>query len=418
MRRYISFMALLLCISCVEATQTPDIDPEDQTTPQTTLMYLTGTELSYFFTQNIAAAKQGVIKDVLGDGRLLIFKHSSSTTGSLIELTLQDGACVETLVQVYDESTNAKITSLTADGFARVFADVVETAPADSYNLIISGHGTGWVPKTNLSTSWYSVDGGSDTSYYDMWKQDYSNLSTVTKYLGSTTDSLLDIEELHDIITETNTHFGYIIFDMCFMSSIEVLYSLRDLCDYIIASPCEIMGAGFPYNTTLEYLFTENGHSFDIEGICQTYYDYYSTYTYPSGCIAATVCSELEALASCVKKINALYSDDDIDIESIQPYERLANPLFLDLEDYILAKCEDATLAAEFIAQMERAFPLECRLHTPSFFANIGVYASSANNYAAYFTEIGDVYSGVSTSAPSSQFRTGYEQTSWCEATN
>ncbi len=399
------FATILLFASC---KKTPTVEPT--TTPQTTLMYMTGTDLSYYFNQNITAIKTAVTQNSLGEGRFLIFKHSSSTEGSLIEYKYESGACVADTLKSY-----SGITSLSQEAIVEVVADTKELAQADSYNLIVSGHATSWVLKED-NASWSKAARVASCEEAIDWDA-MSTSPVVTRYLGSKNDGYFDIEEFRASLEATNTHFGYILFDECFMSGVETGYELRDLCDYIVASPCEIMGAGFPYDTVIPYLFTNNGADFNLTGVCQAYYNYYSTYGFPSGCVAMTVTSELDALADITLQINSLYSDDNVDLDSIQAYERLNGHLFFDFEQYMLAKCEDSTLSAQFETQMEAAFPSECRLHTERFFANIGVSASSSNNYEAYYTTI-EYYSGVITSAPSERMSSAWATTSWAEATN
>ncbi len=396
-------VALCLCLSCnksKEQEQEQEYIPE--TTPQTTLMYMTGTDLSYYYGQNITAIRTAVAEDALGYSRFLVFRHSTSSTATLVEYKFEDGACVTETLKSYDD-----IISLTQDGFTEVVADLKEFAPADSYNLIISGHATGWVPKERLSSSW-SV--ASPMPVID-WEA-MNNSEIVTRYLGSKNDSYFDIDELQEALDATQTHFGYILFDECFMSSIEALYTLRNNCDYIIASPCEIMGNGFPYDTVLPHLFSNKGIETDLQATCQAYYDYYCDYSIPSGCVALTVTAELDALADITRQINQSYNDDGLDVDSLQSYERLEEGVFFDFEEYMLAKCGDSTLSDTLYAQMQKAFPEDCRLHTERFFANIGVSASSANNYEEYFTTI-NYYSGVTTSAPSSQMSSEWAKTEW-----
>ena len=45
-----------------------------------------------------------------------------------------------------------------------------------------------------------------------------------------------------------------IIFDACFMSSVEALYDLRSVAPYIVAAPAAVMSGGFPYSTMVPLL--------------------------------------------------------------------------------------------------------------------------------------------------------------------
>ncbi len=398
---------LTLC-SCSEQSQSSS---NSGVTPQTTLMYMTGTDLSSFFSSNISSVQEAVSKSGLGDGRFVVFRHSTSTSATLTEYKLEKGNCTATTLKSYDT-----ITSLTQEAIVEVVADTKELAPADSYNLIISGHATGWVVKTRQTNTWSAPSATTTSSAAVDWEAMITS-PIVTRYLGSTNDGFFDISELKESLDATQTLFHTIIFDECFMSSVEALYDLRNNCSYIIASPCEIMGPGFPYDTVIPKLFSQQGYTVDHQGICEAFYEYYTDYTYPSGCIALTVTSELDALSSIIKQINTDYSDEQVDISSLQTYERLASPIFYDLEQYILAKCNNVTLAEEFTTQMELTFPTQCRFHTDRFFANIGVSASSSNNYDAYFKTI-EYYSGITTSAPSEQMSSEWVETAWSIAIN
>lgn len=50
----------------------------------------------------------------------------------------------------------------------------------------------------------------------------------------------------------------YILFDDCYMSSLEVAYELRHVTNYMIACPTEVMVFGMPYSTIGKYLLSEN----------------------------------------------------------------------------------------------------------------------------------------------------------------
>ncbi len=400
MRKLIYILTLTLFASCNKPIDPPLFVPE--TTPQTTLMYMTGTDLSYFFTQNISAAKSAIEQGALGYGRFLVFKHTDSQNATLFEMELVEGECIQTTIKEY-----TAISSLSEECITQVILDVVEAAPADSYNLIVSGHGAGWVLKDRLISTW-SEGTLSPTALFE---QDYSNPLLITRYMGSTKDGYLDISELRTALEASDTRFGYILFDECFMSSVEVVYELRNRADYIIASPCEIMGNGFPYDLVLPELYSNQGMSVDLQGACEEFYKYYSTFSFPSGCIALTVCSELDALASITKEINQA-EQNTIDLESLQVYERLASHVFFDLEQYTLALCADQALKERYTEQFDKTFPEPYRLHTERFFANIGPSVSSSNNYEAYYTDI-NYYSGVTTSAPSQTLQNEWATTLW-----
>lgn len=66
----------------------------------------------------------------------------------------------------------------------------------------------------------------------------------------------------------------YILFDDCYMASVEVAYDLKEVTDYLIASPCEIMAYGMPYAEIGPHLLGK----VDYESICDAFYEFYKNY--------------------------------------------------------------------------------------------------------------------------------------------
>ena len=79
----------------------------------------------------------------------------------------------------------------------------------------------------------------------------------------------MDISELAAAIDGSGVRFDYLLFDACFMSSVEALYDLRRAADYIVASPCEVMAHGFPYDTVIPSLFADDGARYDLAAACR-----------------------------------------------------------------------------------------------------------------------------------------------------
>ncbi len=390
-----------LCSLSVEQSRKPGA--------QTTLTYFTGTSLKSYFNVNISDAKLAIEAGVLGDyGRYLYLIHSTSTTASLYEITLVDGVCVETLIKSYSD-----FRSLNEGSFSMVMEDVKSYIDFDTLvngesqrmNLVVSGHGTGWIQYSAgvLSTAL------SMTSLTEEWEVE-SPLHP-TRYMGSSGDGYMDISEFAEEIDAAGVKFGFILFDECFMSSVELLYRIRDCADYVIASPCEIMAAGFPYTEVLPYMSTQNGTNYDLQGICEAYYDFYTTNTIPCGCVAVCVTSELEALAAAQSRLE-MRELSSSEIAELQTYEgRSGDHVFFDLKQYVNL-AGDGSLVADLEAyntQYDKTFPEECRLNTDYFYTNIG--SSTGKSLITY-------YSGVTTSAPTtSRYSSSWALEPWSVAT-
>lgn len=96
----------------------------------------------------------------------------------------------------------------------------------------------------------------------------------------------------------------YILFDDCYMSSVEVAYELKEATRFLIASTSEMMAYGMPYATVGEFLLGNP----DYGSLCEGFHDFYSTYEMMScGTLAVTDCSELDNMAAIMKSINDRY---------------------------------------------------------------------------------------------------------------
>lgn len=218
--------------------------------------------------------------------------------------------------------------------------------------------------------------------------------------MGVSTDGYMDISEITSGIEQSNTKFGYILFDECLMSSIELLYRMRNCADYIIASPAEVMSYGFPYDNILKYMFDNNGLDFNVEMICSEYVNFYTSYKYPCATIAACVTSELDGLADAISNLS-LRELSSSEISSLQVFEGLTTHVFYDLGNYISTASEDDL--TQYNTAFDKAFPPECRLHTTQYYSALG---------SSGFKSIKS-YSGVTTSAPSSLFQDDWAEEPW-----
>ena len=75
------------------------------------------------------------------------------------------------------------------------------------------------------------------------------------------------------------------------MANIETLYDLRSVIGYIVASPCEVMGDGFPYARIVPHLFETGPVADRLAETCREFWNLYeneyqsTTWKEQSGCI-------------------------------------------------------------------------------------------------------------------------------------
>ena len=185
---------------------------------------------------------------------------------------------------------------------------------------------------------------------------EYENVP-MTRYFGGLEPQYqTDITTLAKGISNAGLKMEYILFDDCYMSSVEVAYDLKDVTDYLIGSTSEVMAYGMPYAEIGQYLIGK----VDYEGICDGFYSFYSNYSeMPCGTIAVTDCSELDNLAAIMKEINHQYTFDSSLTSSLQRLDGYNPVIFFDYGDYVSKLCPDKTLVAQFNEQLNRTVPFK-----------------------------------------------------------
>ena len=377
--------------------ENPD-DPADKA-PHAMLFYFVGTNLDGFFGGNISAAMEVVDKNIPGRNRIAYFRRVSGSTWAINEIYYdsKSGAAATRELKRYE---NADLTRMDI-----YLSDMVALVPAKSYGIVFGGHGSAWIPKT-AGSSWSKTYSVRPPQPYIMPFGEAPREDAVqTRYFGETS-VMFDVEDIAADMAASGAKFDYVIFDDCFMSNIESLYAMRHAADYVIASPCEIMGPGFPYRTVLPCLV---GPEYDFEGVCRAFYDFYMNYDYPSGCVALTDCSELEALAEAYTRLLE-GATRKVELTELQYYEGLSKHLFYDFGQYAELLSADPARLDEFIRRFDRAFPPQCRLYTPRFYTAFG---SSFDHYIDIV-----YYSGVTISEPADRNQTENRATEWYRTTH
>lgn len=363
------------------------------TAPRSFFLFFIGTDLQRFFNKNLQDAVSAIDATTPGDGRVAAFRYNTTDkVWEIAELHYDPALEAGTITTVeqfegIDRTDPAFITE--------IIGKMKSYFPAREYGLAFGGHGTGWLPIGSILTRARLYAGGN---------------YPVTRYYGEP-GSQFEVEEIAGSLAATGTTFDYLCFDDCFMSNIETLYTLRANARYIVASPCEVMGDGFPYQYVIPAVFGETASLADrLQKLCEKYYDYYQNEydpVYASGCIALTNCDELERLAGAARQLFATASAE-CDPKRLQHYEGLSSHLFYDFLQYAEETATDAGALDRFREQFDQTFPPECRLHTQSFYSAYSPRTLIPIEY----------YSGVTCSAPATRFVTENQQTEWWQATH
>ena len=371
--------------------------------PQTIIVHFIGTALQHYFNQNVNKILEALNADIQGEAQVLAITTDSTNDATLYELRYD--AILGKAVQ-----EKIKELSLPTPYTAALFEDnlrtALEFAPAEKYSLVIGSHGLAWIPKTP-SQSYSRTLKQLGISENKLWERNKN--AEITRHLGDKEPTQYDIAEIRSAIEANNIKFDYILFDACFMGNVESAYELQNVTDYIIGSPCEVMGYGFPYARIMQYMLWNSGTSYNLDKICSEYVDYYRTDAVtPSACVAVIDTAELNALATAMKAVNSVATKDDFSLDNVQYYEGQSPHSFYDLGDMVEQSCADADVASAFKKQLDKT--VTSRYHTDRFYSAFG-----SNN--VYYHDI-NYYSGISTSAMVEHYSTEWQQTAWYKATH
>ena len=402
MKQLIKNLALLFVI-CMTFVGCGPKSHEDKTPPQTIIFYMAGTHLGGYFSANREAIKSALNYNIQGKSRVVVFYHTSKSNAELIEYYFHEGLCKEKVLTTYTLPAQ-----MTASEMGDIFSDIVGRTPSKSHSLIIGSHGLGWIPigaEPESSAAYMGKTGKVHTpTHEELWER---KGDIVTRYLGEDTcpQNRFDVTDLAEAIASTGVKMEYILFDACFMANVESIYDLRNSAKYIVGSPCEIMGAGFPYKSIMPLLLQNNGMSYDLDAVCRQFNEDYAASPGYSGTVALINCAQLEGLAQAMKRVNNA-NKKEYRPNDIQAYEGQTSHIFFDLGDYVDKMCDDAEAKKAFDEQLSRTAISKYTLDT--FFSMYGTMGQ-------YDIE---VFTGMNTSAPSSLYRSAYEQTAWYKATH
>lgn len=351
-RRWLAALAVaalaVVTAGCGDEPSNPDIR-----TDYALVMYFPWSgNLTSYFQRNISDMEAAVAEAGLTDERVVVYFAESATEAELFELVPDgDGSVRRVSLKSY-----AVPPAATADGVAALFSDIRELVPSERYRLTVGSHGMGWLPVKRSAEAekqrsrMKRAGGGLPTRFFG----------------GLTAEYQIDVTDFAAGVERAGLHFDFILFDDCYMSSVEAVYDLREVCDYVVASPCEMMADGLPYSRIGRHLLGET----DLEAVCDGFYDYYTSTSYPYATLAVTSCAELDAMASVMRRINGECASLSKEMSAtVQAVDCYSPAVFQDMEDYVAVLCaERPDLLAEYRGQLARTVVKE--VHTPYYYTS------------------------------------------------
>ena len=420
----IATLFIVVGVSCSNG-DSPD-GPDVPVTPvgQTVFMFFPwSNSLLSDFRRTVEDMQTVVAERSMKDERIMVFMATSEREAVLFELKKQNGRCLTDTLRHYSDRPFTSRQWLTS-----LFSEVMTLAPASRYGMVVGCHGLAWVPVQGQRNarkrlgSQERID--EEDNLYKEERLDKEGLykeeridkegepndlmhfevqgPVTTRFIGGTyPETQIETTDLADAMADAGFHTEYILFDACYMSSVEVAYELKDVTHYLIASPTEVLSYGFPYITMGKHLLGTPNY----KGIADSFISFYSSYNLPYGTVAVTDCTQLDALAAIAQQINAAAAEQLVP-NGVQIMDGYSPTLFYDLGHLMSLKDAGTVLTAAFAEQLEKTVPYKG--HT-----------------GQYFTALKDApvdikhYSGLNTSQGSlNHMADRLSETAWYKATN
>jgi hypothetical protein len=379
------FAVLISMISCSGETYEAE-EPRESESPRTVLMYLVANNsIGTDVVANISDVEKGLQASNLPEGTFVIYVDggqylSSYSTPTLFKYVVDAEGKVgqRQVIKSYPEQNSCSASVITT-----VLKDVKRLCPAASYALTFGSHATGWLP-TDMTT----------------------------RSMGDDEGEKIEVPEFAKAVANANIHFDYILMDACLMSQVEVAYELRNVADYLIMSPAEVMAYGFPYNKMVADMLATGNKEDNAIALAEEYINFYKSYTLPWATISVIKTNEMDNLAEATRNMLAEYSDRLAQID-----ESVLNGMQV--------KCNYARGSMAYSSYDIRSFAnILTDYNVPTSFLdaldNAVVYKSYVNAYKLSSINIDKAYfSGLGCYVPNPQYTKWneyYETLSWNKA--
>lgn len=237
---------------------------------------------------------------------------------------------------------DASVTACDPTTLHQVLEFVQNKFPEHKYGLVLSSHGTGWLPAgVYNSTNYYppvmlgKKRPASEGLPLYLYNQNPSEPAVRTFGAEAVKEGKVIYSKEMGITSLASAIPGkleFIIFDACLMGCVEVAYELRNVTESICFSPTEILSAGMYYETFIDRLLARDR----IDKYAEDYFRYYNSRvgTSRSAAVAVVRTEGLETLAQICKELTLTYREHvDTVGTDVQKYFRGNNSWFYDLKD-------------------------------------------------------------------------------------
>ena len=451
----IATLFIVVGVSCSNG-DSPD-GPDAPVTPvgQTVFMFFPwSNNLLSDFRRTVEDMQTVVAQRSMKDERIVVFMATSEREAVLFELKKQNGRCLTDTLRHYSDRPFTSRQWLTS-----LFSEVMTLAPASRYGMVVGCHGLAWVPVQGQRNARKRLGSQERIDEEDnLYKEERIDKEgkpykeerlleeerlerrkqglrkdqpqpndlmhfevqgpVTTRFIGGTyPETQIETTDLADAMADAGLHTEYILFDACYMSSVEVAYELKDVTHYLIASPTEVLSYGFPYITMGKHLLGTPNY----KGIADSFISFYSSYYLPYGTVAVTDCTQLDALAAIAQQINVAAAEPTNAASEgklntarsgknvpngVQIMDGYSPTLFYDLGHLMSLKDAGTVLTAAFAEQIEKTVPYKG--HTGQYFTTLKDAPVDIKHYSGLNTSQGSL----------NHMADRLSETAWYKATN
>lgn len=323
------------------------------------------TLLIYFAANNnLSSYAEGNIYNILNNGYapdyfeaggsgdvLLAYTHIRNQKPRLYRFSKDETGTINREIIIEWENHNSVSDSV----MNSVLNYTLELFPGEENGLVLWSHGYGWLPEGYYHGRNTSKSSSEDEIQIVNTQDAGVSYDHLVKSFGNSGEDELDTKKFSDAI---KNHYSYILYDACYMGTVEVAYQMKDRADYQIMSPAEILADGFPYDVMTKTLL---GSSLPLEdrliSVCDGFYNHYanqSSKTMRSATVSLIKSSQLSGLAEATKKIltRDIDSIQNLTMSDIQGYFRYNKHYFYDLDDFISRISSNPTEYSDFERQL------------------------------------------------------------------
>ena len=358
MRRIRTYLLLLATV--VLAACDGIAPPYEGTFDQVLIYYGLGyNNLAPNLLQNLSDLKRDVLPGLERDKAIVAFCHTTDKYGDystpnppvLMRFYRNaKGQSTADTLKVYSDMT----VSASGESIRRVLEDIQRLFPSKHYGMLLSSHGSGWLPS-----------GYSDSS------ERLGTRAIGNQYSASGSSVSVKWVAVPELAAAIPFHLDYMILDVCLAGAVEVAWELQKVCDRLVVSPTEILTTGMGYSILSWYMFAYE--KANLEAYCLDYYNYYDSQngSYRSGTISLVECGKLQPLAEAFRDIVEAHRSALVYsrlVNRVQRYYYSSTPLtyFYDLRDLAAQIGASADELARLDAALAAAVPVH--YETEKFF--------------------------------------------------